>query len=140
MKKISEKVDLSKQILDIDIESPIFEAMLDGLNREILRVIGQVYDEEFEAGEISLKLNLEIIDGFKEFPKVNEDGEMINELYKFRRPRFEHKITTTLKKKYERKGVYTEEKDVQCKPDGHYAVVPIYEPQVRIEDIEIISN
>ena len=60
MIKIDEKVDLSRKALEIDIESPIFNSMLHDLNLEIKRVIEKVYNEEFENGEISLKLKLDI--------------------------------------------------------------------------------
>ena len=84
--------------MEINIQSPIFEKMLSDLNGEIQRVIDQVHNEEFEAGEITLKLNLTLPYAFKEFPREDENGEMINELYKYKQPRFEHKVTTTLKK------------------------------------------
>lgn len=35
MFKISEKVDLSRKVLDIEVDSPIFSEMLDNLNSEI---------------------------------------------------------------------------------------------------------
>jgi basic membrane lipoprotein Med (substrate-binding protein (PBP1-ABC) superfamily) len=109
MEKISEKIDLSKQVLEIDIESPIFNAMLHDLNSEIKRVIEKVYDEEFEVREISLKLKLNINDEVKEYPKENEFGELVNEAY----------------------GLYTEEKEVKC-IDGEYMVVPLKEPQLNM--------
>ncbi|MGF7059268.1 hypothetical protein [Brassicibacter mesophilus] len=135
MKKISENIDLSKKVLDINIESPIFKCMLYDLNKEIQRCIDKVYDQEFEAGEISLKLTLEIPDGYKEFPKVNEHGEMVSELYKYRKPKFEHKVTTTLKKQYKQEGVYAEEREVKFE-DGQYIAVPVKDPQINIYDLE----
>ena len=136
MIKIDEKVDLSNKILEIDIESPIFNTMLHDLNLEIKRVIDKVFDEEFEIGEISLKLKLSIVDEYKEYPKENEFGELINQTYKYRKPYFEHQVSTTLKKQYKQEGVYTEEKEVKFE-DGQYYVVPIIEPQTSLFDREV---
>ncbi|WP_275541114.1 hypothetical protein [Clostridium tetani] len=38
-KKIYEEVDISKKVLKIDIESPVFNAMLNDINKEIQRCI-----------------------------------------------------------------------------------------------------
>lgn len=135
MKKISENVDLSKKVLEIDIESPVFNSMLHDLNKEIRRGIDKVYDEEFEVAEITVKLTLEIPQAYKQIPKTNEFGELINETYLYRRPRFEHKVTTTFKKQFKQEGLYTEEKEVQF-IDGKYVAVPIDDPQVSVYDIE----
>ncbi|MBU5439469.1 hypothetical protein KQI42_15750 [Tissierella sp. MSJ-40] len=133
MIKIDEKVDLSRKALEIDIESPIFNSMIHDLNLEIKRAIEKVYDKEFEVGEISLKLKLSIKDDYKEYPKENEFGELINETYKYRKPYFEHQVSTTLKKQYKQEGVYTEEKEVKFE-DGQYIVAPIMDPQISLFD------
>ncbi len=135
MKKVSEMVDLSKKVLDINIESPVFNSMLNDLNKEIQRGIAEVYHEDFETVEITLKLTLNIENGIKEIPGTNEFGEMVNEIYRYKKPHFKHVVTTTLKQQFKQEGVYTEEKEVQC-IDGEYRVVPIYDPQVRIEDLK----
>lgn len=136
MFKISENVDLSKKVLDIDIESPVFSEMLNNLNEEIQRTIKKVYDKEFESGEISLKLTIEIPKAFKTFPKTNEFGEIVNETYSFRAPKFDHKITTTLKKQFKQEGSYAEEREVQFE-GGKFVVAPVKlkDPQMSIEDI-----
>ncbi|KHO36703.1 hypothetical protein OR62_11120 [Clostridium tetani] len=133
-KKIYEEVDISKKVLKIDIESPVFNAMLNDINKEIQRCIKKVYDEEFESGEITIKLNISIPETVKIIPKVNEFGELINETYEYRRPVFKHNITSTLKKQFKQEGIYTEEKDVKYE-DGEFIVVPIKDPQMSIDDI-----
>ena len=132
MQKVSEKVDLSKKVLEIDIQSPIFNCMLHDLNREIQRVVNKVYEEEFEAGEINVKLVLTIPSAYMTFSKKNEFGETVNENYLFRKPCFEHKVTTTLKKQYKQEGLYTEDKEVKFE-DGQYIVVPIIAPISQLE-------
>lgn len=135
MELVSKKVDLSKKVLEVDINSPIFNTMLHDLNKEIKRVIDKVYDQEFEAGEVTLKLGIAIPESFKVFPRESPSGDVINETYSYRRPYFEHKVTSTLKKQYNQKGVYTEEKEIKFE-DGQYFVVPITEPQISMFDDE----
>lgn len=135
MEKVSEMIDLSKKVLEVDINSPIFNSMLHDLNKEIKRVIDKMYDEEFEAGEITLKLAIAIPEAYKVFPKETSSGEVINETYKYRKPYFEHKVTSTLKKQYKQEGIYTEEKEIKFE-NGQYFIVPIVEPQISMFDDE----
>lgn len=132
MHKINEQVDLSKKVLDIDIESPIFNKLLNDLNQEIERVIQKVYDNEFEAGEITVKLSIEIPNDYENIPRENDFGEMIQETIKFRKPCFQHKVTTTLKKKYVTEGQYAAKRDIQL-IDGKFVAVPIEDPQTKLE-------
>lgn len=134
MRKINEELDLSRETLEIDIDSPVFEGMLKDLNKEIQRAILKVYDREFEVGEISLKLSLEIPEGFETIPKANKYGEVINETYKYRKPIFKHNLTTTFKKTFKNDGGYTDKRDVQL-IDGKFVAVPITQPQMSIYDL-----
>lgn len=135
MIKIDEKADLSKQALEIDIDSPTFNCLRQDLNKEIQRCIRQIYDEKFEAGEISVKLTLEIPDAFKTIPGTDETGELVHELYKYRQPRFEHKITTTLKQRFKQEGVFTGEREVVFE-DGRFIASPIKNPQISMEELK----
>lgn len=134
MRKVSENIDLSKKVLEIDIESPIFNEMLQDLNNEIVRVIDKIYRGEFEGGEVGLKLSLSIVDDYKEIT-VERFGEIIKETYAYKKPYFEHKVNSTLKKQYKIEGIYTEEKEVVFE-DGQYIVKPIIEPQLNMFDEE----
>ena len=134
MNKISEKLDLSRKVLDIDIESPIFDEMKGALDKQIQKVIQLVYDGDFQSGEISLKLNIELPTHYKTIPEVDsETGEMVEREYKYKRPVFEHKLTTTLKKQFKDEGSYTDERDVQFK-DGHFIAVPFKKNQISLFD------
>lgn len=132
MQKVDERVDLSKKVLEIDVDSPVFDCLLKDLNSEIQRCVKKVYEEEFEAGEITIKLSIEIPEAYKTIPRVDEFGEVINDTYRCRQPRFEHKVTSTLKKQYKQEGIYQEERDVKFE-DGKFVAVPIKDPQVRID-------
>ncbi len=134
MNKISEKLDLSRKILDIDVESPIFDEMRGVLDKQIQKVIQLVYDGNFQSGEISLKLNLELPTHYKTIPEVDsETGEMVEREYKYKRPVFEHKLTTTLKKQFKDEGSYSNERDVQL-IDGHFIAVPFKKNQISLFD------
>lgn len=132
MDKVDERIDLSRKVLGIDIDSPVFNCLLQDLNKEIQRCIKKVYEEEFEVGEVTVKLSLEIPEAFKTIPRVDEFGEIINDTYRYRQPRFEHKVTSVLKKQYRQEGIYQEERDVKFE-DGKFVAVPIKDSQVRID-------
>lgn len=135
MYKIDEKVDLSKKVLDIDIESEVFNCLKQDLNKEIQRCIFKVFNEAFESEEITVKLGIEIPEAYKSFPKTDEFGEKINETFKYRKPNFEHKVTSTLKKQYKQEGFYSEERDVQY--DGKkFVAISIKEAQTNMFDKE----
>lgn len=135
MIKVDEKIDLSKMTLDIDIASPVFYAMLNDLDKEIQRCIKKVFDEEFESGEISLKLSIELPNAYETIPKEDDFGEMVNETFKYRQPYFKHKVTTSLKKQFNQEGLYKEKRDIQLK-DGKFIAVPIEDAQMHIDDMQ----
>jgi len=137
MRKISEMVDLSKRVLDIDIESPVFNGLLNDLDKEIQRVVQSVYNGDFASGEISLKLELKIRDAYKEIPSEDINGNVINEKYEYKKPNFEHKITSTLKKQYNQKGCYDENKEVVWDDiNKKYIVQPLMDPQIKFYEFE----
>lgn len=140
MNKISEKLDLSRKVLDIDVESPMFDEMRGSLDKQIQKVIQLVYDGNFQSGEISLKLNIELPTHYKTMPEVDsETGEMVEREYKYKRPVFEHKLTTTLKKQFKDEGSYSDERDVQL-IDGHFIAVPFKKNQISLFDNLDIEN
>lgn len=123
---------LAVEAMEIDISSPIFKGMLnDDLNMEIKRVIEKVYVEEFSAGEIAVKLKLSLSPDHKEYPTEDMFGEIIYDSYEYRRPSFDHTVTSTLKKQYKQEGFYTEEKEVIC-DNGKYLIIPLREPQISL--------
>jgi hypothetical protein len=132
MVKVSENIDFSKKVLGIDIESAIFKGMLFDLNSEIQRCIQKVFNEEFESGEISVKLNIELPTAYESFKRTDEEtGELMDDTFKYRKPLFEHKIATTLKKQFKKDGSYTDRRDVQY--DGEkFIAVPVKEAQMNL--------
>lgn len=119
-----------KNVLEIDINSPIFAQALKTLDKEIKRVIEKLHDEEFASGEITLKLDLALIEDSKEFPKEDELGLSESEFYYYKRPQFKHSVSTTLKQQYKETGTYTDEREVKL-IDDNYVLVPVEEPQLN---------
>jgi hypothetical protein len=132
MEKIHSDKDLSKEILAIDIESPVFNGMLFDLDSEIKRCLQQVYDEDFEGGEITLKLSIELPEASLIIPKAGEKGEMLSDTYYYRKPFFEHKVATVLKKQFKKDGCFTGEREVQFK-DGKFIAVPVDKIQIEMD-------
>lgn len=137
MNKISEKLDLSKKVLDINIDSPVFEDMLENLDTEIQRVVKSVYENEFAEGEINLKLNLKIKTDTEEFATTDEYGDVVNETYRYRKPDFEHKVTTVMKKTYSQKGSYSPKREVIWdEKEEKYVAKPLINPQISFLEVE----
>lgn len=136
MIKVNEKIDLSKQVLEIDIDSPVFNCLRQDLNKEIKRCVSKVYDEEFEAGEITVKLNLEISNDYKTIPRKNTLGEIVEDTYRYKKPYFKHTVTSTLKKRFKQEGIFTGEREVIFE-DGEFITVPIKDPQMTFDDLEV---
>lgn len=122
-------------ILEINISSLIFDPMLNDLDNEIRRVIEKIYDEEFESGEITLKLNLTQIDAYKEYPKQDEFGFEESEIYYYKKPQFKHSVSTSLKKQYKQQGELVPDAEIKL-IDEQYLLVPVKDPQMSLLDRE----
>lgn len=135
MQKIKESVDMSKRAFEIDIESPVFNDLLRILNQAIQKSMVNIYEEKFQAGEITLKLTTEITDNFEDKQRVDEFGDVVNETYKYKTPVFDYKVTTKFLKKYTNEGKYAEKKELRF--DGEkFVVEPLkLSDQISIEEI-----
>jgi len=136
MIKIGEREDLSKAILNVDLNSPIFDSMREELNEQIKNVLAKAYNGEFASGDISLKLTLSIPIKYKDFPvESNIPGEPpVIKSYKYKALQFKHNITTTLKKVDKIDGEYRSNKELKKDDDGKFIEVPIEDPQVSMFD------
>lgn len=132
--RLEGKNEYYKRVLEISVESEIFSGMLKDLNEEVQNCIRNVYDEKFEAGEITLKLSIELPESHENFPIVDKNGEVTIETVKYRKPVFSHKVTTTLKKQFKRDGGYSDKRDIQFR-DGKFIAIPIKELQIEIGEI-----
>lgn len=108
--------------------------MLDDMDKQIIKVVKKVYDEEFESGDISLKITVKVPKRIKEFPSENEDGEPTTQLYEYKALDFDHNITTTLKKVDKTTGHYYGNKELKIDDEGNFVEKPIKDPQISIFD------
>lgn len=134
MKEISENVDLSREVLNVDIDSPVFKPMLDNLNGKIIETVKKVYNEEFESGDISLKITLTVPTETKKFPVETLPGEHPTvKTYQYKVLQFKHNITSTLKKVDKDEGNYWGDKELK-EDDGKLIEVPVEDPQIGMFD------
>lgn len=114
---------------EVNIDSPLFKESLNLLDREIKRVIEKLYDEEFRAGEVTLKLSIGLEEDYKEYPVRDELGFNDFEKVYFNKPVIEHNVGTTLKKSYREKGSISLDNELK-KIDGKFVLVPVKDPQL----------
>lgn len=133
MRKVDEREDLSRKVLEVDISSPIFEKVLKQFNYQIIEVIKKVYNKEFESGDITLKLTLEVPSRFKEFPVQDVISEQPTvKVYEYKALSFNHSINTTLKKVDKISGSYYGEKELEKDDEGNFIEKPIEDPQLNM--------
>ncbi|WP_234121162.1 hypothetical protein [Clostridium hydrogenum] len=136
MRQISEREDLSRAVLNVDLNSPIFKPMLEELNVAMIEVLKKAYNGEFESGDISLKITLAVPTVTKKFPvEGSELGEHpVVKTYEYKALNFKHNITKTLKKVDKVDGEYFGEKELKKDDTGDFVEVPIENPQISIFD------
>lgn len=117
---------------EINIKNPMFSESLDLLNSEIIRVIEKVYEGEFKSGEVTLKLNISMVEDFKEFPVIDELGFKDNKTVFFNKPVIEHNVNTTLKKQYKEKGLISPDSEIKKTDKGDFILVPVKETQLDL--------
>ena len=72
----------------LDLSNPIFFEMMNSLNMNIIEVMKEVYDGNFEEGEVNLKLQIDI-------------ENVTSPIYpheEYKKPNFDYKVSRSLKK------------------------------------------
>lgn len=127
---------LERQSESIDLQSEMFKGMLQNLNIAIHEVVKQVYLEDFESGDVTLKLTIDIVNMSKLIPKYDIfSGEVIQDTYHFRKPSIKHTVTTTLQKKEKFDGGYNADKELVMIDDVLYTK-SIPEAQMTMEELK----
>lgn len=114
---------------EINVDSPLFKEALNLLDSEIKRIVEKIYNDEFKSGEVTLKLNIRLVEDFKEFPAVDDLGFKNSEIVYFNKPIIEHNVSTTLKKQFKEKGSISLDSEIK-KIDGQFVLVPVKDPQL----------
>lgn len=101
--------ELDREVLEIELQSPIFNGMREQLGEAIQEAFEKVFNKEFEAGEIALKLSVSMPETYKEIPVENRiTGEIVKEKKPYRYPRLKFTVTTNFKKKNKAEGQYVD--------------------------------
>lgn len=117
---------------EVNIDNPLFDEALNLLDKEIKRIIEKLYNDEFKSGEVTLKLNISLIEDFKEFPVADDLGFKDNKIVYFNKPFIEHSVSTTLKKQYKVKGTTSFDSEIKKDTDGNFILVPVKDLQLNM--------
>jgi hypothetical protein len=99
--------------IKVDINSEIFEQFNNDLNNALMECLNELYAENFEAGDISAKIAVELPEDMEIYPEINDNGDAVEKAYVFKKPSIDYKVTLTLKKRAEAKGAYKERLELQ---------------------------
>lgn len=105
---------INREELEISLESPIFEGMVEEANETIQEVVEQLLKGGFEKGHVLISFDLSLI--------VNEHN---NEL---KAPKLDYKVNSSCKKEVKKKGSNTSTNTIR-ESDGVYVEVPVENPQ-----------
>jgi len=122
--------------LEFSIHSPVFEDFKTDINENIQACMKEVYAGNFEGGEISAKISIELGYGYEHYPATDENGEISDKVYQYRKPVMEHKITLTLKKRHETKGKYNAEGMELKADDDRFILAEVAKAQLSFVDME----
>ena len=116
----------------LDVNSPAMESAVKSLDMMLKRCLNQLMEGNFEGGEITLKLDVNVEPSVEWFPTVDKyTGENTSTPYEYRKPSFKHKATMQLKQKDECSGAYTGKVEIK-EIDGDFVVFPIEDRQTRL--------
>ncbi len=116
----------------LDVNSPAMESAVKSLDMMLKRCLNQLMEGNFEGGEITLKLDVNVEPSVEWFPTVDKyTGENTSTPYEYRKPSIKHKATMQLKQKDECSGAYTGKVEIK-EIDGDFVVFPIEDRQTRL--------
>ena len=116
----------------LDVNSPAMESAVKSLDMMLKRCLNQLKEGNFEGGEITLKLDVNVEPSVEWFPTVDKyTGENTSTPYEYRKPSIKHKATMQLKQKDECSGAYTGKVEIK-EIDGDFVVFPIEDRQTRL--------
>lgn len=105
---------LNREELEISLESPIFEGMVEEANETIQEVVEQLLKGGFEKGHVLISFDLSLI--------VNEHNKDL------KAPKLDYKVNSSCKKEAKKKGSRTSTNTIQER-DGVYVEVPVENAQ-----------
>jgi len=123
-------------IPEISFDSLPFKDSRTLMDQALRDVLNKVYNGEFEAGDITMKISLAIIDDYINLPGEDPlSGETTESTYEFRRPSFQTLVTTTLKKVAKGKTIYNPPLEIK-ENDGELTLYELPKAQMDIDDFD----
>ncbi len=106
----------------LDFDSDTFEKMKQDMNFVLQRLIGNMQEKGANEGSMALKIDVMMV---KEFVP-NYDPDFEGETREVSKPKFKHKVTSSVKINDERSGIFNNEMELLMDGDtGAFKLVPI---------------
>jgi hypothetical protein len=117
------------------IESPFYENMRALFNIKLGELLQELVSEEFDEGDITLKLNLSIAEAYAEVAKPDFDnGGERKEQCAYPHPYADYEVKMTLKHTSKDKGRKNERVAFKYR-DGRYIAIPVPTDQVTFDEL-----
>ena len=113
----------------VDINGEVFKDMRGDLQLVLHNVLIEIFNENFESGDITLKLNVGTSLEFEDVP----DGMGGWTRTPYNRPIFNYKINYALQKKDNIDGAYIAEGQVLALENGFFKLMDIEKAQMEME-------
>jgi hypothetical protein len=128
--------DLKNVSLPICVDSPIFESMRLAFDAQLVNVMSELFEENFDGGEINLKLAIEIELDHEDIAESDGfEGHIKQDIF-FKKPVFKHAITASFKRRSKLEGKYDERRQLKINADGSFIAAPVNHSQMSLSDIE----
>lgn len=114
-------------IKKMTLDSDIFDQLRTDANFVLQRLIGNMFEKESDEGTMTLKLEISFDNEFIPNYDKNVDGET-REIHK---PKFKHKITSSVQIKDEKSGNMDSEMELVMDENGCYVLKPIANTEQR---------
>jgi len=122
--------------IELNINSPVFAEFITNLNMAVIKCLTEITADTFSGGEISAKITIEAENACEVYATgTSKDGVHENELYHYKKPVIEHKVTLTLKKRDEAKGSYNAKMELK-RSEGGFILVEPKTAQMSLEEME----
>lgn len=119
---------MSEYVKHLNFESDTFSDMKRDMNFVLQRLLGNMQEKGATEGSMTLKVDISLTDEY--IP--NYDPEIEGESRKISKPKFKHKVTSTVQIKDEKSGNYDTEMELTFDEDsGEYVMQPVANTEQR---------
>jgi len=121
--------------LAINIHSDIFADMRNDIDKHLKHCLDELSQENFEGGDISIKISLETIKATDELKKLDREGKFEGVEVEYKIPSIAYKTSLTLKQKHDTEGRYFDRGMQLVEMDGRYVALPVKGSQICLNDL-----